>query len=246
MMRLSERGIALIAYYEAGVSLELVDGTTPFPGGPSETPLKYRTVYTDKLASTPILTVGYGTTTHDVDYLREGDTYTHGKVVDMFLKTITRYENAVRAAVLVDINQNQFDALVSFTYNVGIQGLTSSTLLQNLNMGKRNMASQEFHKWVYAGGRQYAGLIKRRKAESELFLTPIKKVRQTLAESRTIKAAVPAAIVSGLTAAAPAIAPAREIASFIQDYTWVAFVALALSFCYIIALRVDDWRKGRR
>jgi len=113
-------------------------------------------------------------------------------------------------------------------------------------MGKRNMASQEFHKWVYAGGRQYAGLIKRRKAESELFLTPIKKVRQTLAESRTIKAAVPAAIVSGLTAAAPAIAPAREIASFIQDYTWVAFVALALSFCYIIALRVDDWRKGRR
>jgi len=244
--RLSERGIALIAYYEAGVSLELTDGTTPYPGGPRETPLKYRKVYMDNLASTPVLTVGYGTTSYDVDYLSEGDTYTHGKVVEMFLKTITRYEDAVRAAVLVDINQNQFDALVSFTYNVGIHGLTSSTLLKCLNRGQFHAASQEFHKWVYAGGKQYAGLIKRRAAESALFMTPIKKVRQSLTESRTVKAAVPAAVVSGLTAVAPAIEPAREVASFVETYTWVVFVALALAFCYILWLRVDDWRKGRR
>jgi len=246
MRRLSERGIALIAYYEAGVSLELSDGTVPYPGGPRETPLKYRTVYTDKLATDPVLTVGYGTTSYDVDFLREGDTYTHGKVVDMFLTTITRYEDAVRKAVLVDLTQNQFDALVSFTYNCGVHGLTGSTLLQCVNKGQFHAASQEFHKWVYAGGKQYAGLIKRRAAESDLFLTPVKKVRKSLTESRTMQAAVPAAVVSGLTAAAPAIEPAREVASFVQEYTWVVFVALALAFCYILWLRVDDWRKGRR
>lgn len=245
-MRLSERGVALIAYFEASVSLKLSDGTTPYPDGVSKTPLRYRTVYWDKLASKPVLTVGYGTTTYDIPELQEGDVYTHEQVVAMFLNTISKYEQAVRDLVTVPLNPNQFDALVSFTYNCGREALRTSTLLSLLNGGNAKAAAKEFDRWVYAGGKKFAGLIKRRMLERQLFMTPYKEVRANLTDSRTVKTAGAAAIVSGVAAVAPAVEPAKEIASFAKEYTWAFFVALALVFIYLVYLRWDDWRKGKR
>ena len=82
---------------------------------------------------------------------------------------LREYEKAVRAFVRVPLTHNQFDALVSFTYNVGTTAFGNSTLLKILNQGRYNTAALQFHKWVYAKGRKLTGLVNRRNAEYALF-----------------------------------------------------------------------------
>ena len=76
---------------------------------------------------------------------------------------------AVRDAVTVPLNQGQFDALVSFTYNVGSGALRRSTLLKKVNTKDFAGAADEFGKWVKAGGKVYQGLVRRRTEEAALF-----------------------------------------------------------------------------
>jgi GH24 family phage-related lysozyme (muramidase) len=70
----------------------------------------------------------------------------------------------------VPLTQNRFDALISFTYNLGGSALASSTLLKKLNAKDYKGAAAEFPKWNKAGGKVVSGLTKRRDAEMELFL----------------------------------------------------------------------------
>lgn len=79
-------------------------------------------------------------------------------------------ENAVNTKVTYDIAQHQFDALVSFTFNVGTSNFGSSTLLKKLNAGDVSVAADQFDVWIYAGGKVLNGLVNRRAAEKELFL----------------------------------------------------------------------------
>ena len=83
--------------------------------------------------------------------------------------TVGAYEAAVRRLVAVPLAQAQFDALVSFTYNLGASNLASSSLLRLLNEGKPDEAAAEFEKWVLANGAPLAGLVRRRAAERALF-----------------------------------------------------------------------------
>ena len=78
----------------------------------------------------------------------------------------------VEAAVTVPLTDNQFAALVSFTFNLGVGNLRKSTLLRLVNAGDFAGASQEFKKWNRSGGRVLAGLTRRREAEATLFKTP--------------------------------------------------------------------------
>lgn len=71
----------------------------------------------------------------------------------------------------VPINENQFSALVSFAFNVGVGALEESTLLALLNSGDYIGASDQFRRWTNAGGGELPGLITRRKLERDLFLT---------------------------------------------------------------------------
>jgi lysozyme len=77
--------------------------------------------------------------------------------------------DAVIKLVRVPLTQNQFDALVSFVYNLGEGALSRSTLLKKLNAGDYAGAAQEFRRWVYSGGTVLAGLVTRRAAERDLF-----------------------------------------------------------------------------
>lgn len=86
-------------------------------------------------------------------------------------KTIKPFEDAVNRYVQVPINQNQFDALVSFAYNLGAQALRTSTLLKKLNANDKIGAAHEFDKWVYVGRKKIQGLVNRRRSEKILFLT---------------------------------------------------------------------------
>jgi len=79
------------------------------------------------------------------------------------------FEQLVTAMVKVPLKQHQFDALVSFAYNVGGGNLRSSTLLRKLNAGDYDGAALEFHKWNRSNGKVLPGLVRRRAAEALLF-----------------------------------------------------------------------------
>ena len=114
-----------------------------------------------------VLTIGYGHTGSDVS---NGMVISQEKAENMLKMDLTVHCNNVSKLVKVPLTQNQFDALVSFEFNVGYGALSTSTLLRLLNQGKYTEASKQFERWVYAGGKPLEGLKKRRIAEKELFL----------------------------------------------------------------------------
>ena len=86
--------------------------------------------------------------------------------------TLTTYEKAVDSMTRDDITQAQFDALVSFAFNLGVNALKGSTLLKKVNTKPADAAiAAEFAKWVNAGGKKLAGLVRRREAESKLYFS---------------------------------------------------------------------------
>ena len=113
-----------------------------------------------------IPTIGYGHTTG----VKLGDTITQADADRYLLQDIKRFEQAVSTLVKVPINTNQFSALVSFTFNVGVGNFKSSTLLKRLNLRDYKGCSNEFERWVYGSNKKpLEGLKKRRKLEKELF-----------------------------------------------------------------------------
>lgn len=134
------------------------------------------TAYQDSVG---VWTIGYGHTGPDV---YKGLTITQERAVELLLQDIAKASAAVNRLValdraggadtdgLPDLTQDEFDALVDFTFNLGAGRLAGSTLLKKLNAGDIEGAAAEFPKWVYAGGKVLAGLVKRRDAERALFL----------------------------------------------------------------------------
>ena len=117
------------------------------------------------------LTIGYGHTM----CVKAGDRCTK-EMAEIYLDgDIKVFENAVNRLVKVELNQNQFDALVIFTFNVGYgdKGLGCSTLLKLLNSKDYIGASRQFERWIYANKKPCEGLKRRRRIEKELFLKPI-------------------------------------------------------------------------
>lgn len=115
-----------------------------------------------------ILTIGYGHTGPDV---LENQTITQEQA-DIFLQNnISQFEDGVTKLVKVSINENQFSALVSFAYNLGLGALKRSHLLQRVNESKFLEAGNEFLKWDIDGGKVVKGLTRRRRAEVKLFLS---------------------------------------------------------------------------
>lgn len=96
---------------------------------------------------------------------------TEAQAEALLLKDLGISESGVSKSVKVPLNQNQFDALVSFTFNLGVGNLQSSTLLKKLNAGDYAGAADEFLRWNKAGGKEVAGLTRRRAAERSLFLS---------------------------------------------------------------------------
>lgn len=114
-----------------------------------------------------VLTIGYGHTGSGFD---ANSTITEAEAEEILKKDLQLFENGVNSAVTVNLNDNQFSALVSFSYNLGLGNLGKSTLLKLVNEGKFQEASEEFGKWTRAGGNILPGLVRRREAEKNLFL----------------------------------------------------------------------------
>ncbi|EKW0743268.1 lysozyme [Citrobacter freundii] len=130
------------------------------------------TAYPDPGTGGAPWTIGYGWT-HPVDGkpIKPGMTIKQ-ETADRLLKTgLVSYENDVLKMAKVKLTQGQFDALVSFAYNVGSRALSTSTLLRKLNDGDVMGAADEFLRWNKAGGKVLNGLTRRREAERALFLS---------------------------------------------------------------------------
>lgn len=139
-MKMSERGLELIKHFE-GLKLEAYK----CPAG--------------------VWTIGYGTTKG----VTAGMKITKEKAEEFLKLDVEKFEKSVLKLVKVDLNQSQFDALVSFTYNLGEGNLSKSTLLKMLNNKDYYGASQEFVRWNKASGKVLAGLTRRRESERNLF-----------------------------------------------------------------------------
>jgi lysozyme len=96
---------------------------------------------------------------------------TEKQAEDLLRKDLGNSEAGVTRLVKVKLSQQQFDALVSFTFNLGVGNLQSSTLLKKLNAGDYSGAADELLRWNKAGGKEVAGLTRRRAAERKLFLS---------------------------------------------------------------------------
>lgn len=118
-----------------------------------------------------VWTIGYGTIKYPNGVrVKKGDTCTAQQAEEYLKNDLVKFENAINRLVKVSLTQNQFDALASFTYNLGETNLSSSTLLRKLNAKDYLGAANEFPKWNKAGGRVLPGLVKRRDSERGLFL----------------------------------------------------------------------------
>ena len=146
-MQTSDKGIALIKEFE-GCKL---------------------TAYQDSVG---VWTIGYGWTQPvDGKPIRAGMTIKQETAERLRKTGLVSYESDVSRMVKVGLTQGQFDALVSFTYNLGARSLSTSTLLRKLNAGDYAGAADEFLRWNKAGGKVLNGLTRRREAERALFLS---------------------------------------------------------------------------
>jgi lysozyme len=119
---------------------------------------------------TGVLTIGYGhTTAAGPPSVMHGQTITSTQADEILASDLMRVEEAVNRLVLVTINQNQFDALVSFDFNTG--GLARSSVLSSINHNEFDRVVPDLNLWIMAGKRVMQGLVKRRRAEGILFNT---------------------------------------------------------------------------
>jgi lysozyme len=114
-----------------------------------------------------VWTIGYGHTGPEVV---EGLVWTQAQCDAALLQDVADAVECVNAAVTVTITQDEFDALVDFTFNEGRGHFLGSTLLKDLNAGNFAGAAAQFGAWIYAGGAKSSGLLRRRDAEEQLFV----------------------------------------------------------------------------
>ncbi|EDV3146869.1 lysozyme [Salmonella enterica] len=113
-----------------------------------------------------VWTIGYGHTRG----VKQGQVINHEQADEFLDSDLRQVESCISERVTVALNQNQFDALVSFVFNVGRQAFSDSTLLKKLNEGNYRAAADQFTRWVYDNDKFVQGLYNRRVAERDLFL----------------------------------------------------------------------------
>lgn len=113
-----------------------------------------------------VLTIGFGHVGRDVKLYQK---ITKERAEELLQADLRKFCFGVSEAVLVPLSDNQFAALVSFAFNLGLGALRKSTLLKKLNSGDYDAVPVELKKWVNVGGAPSLGLIRRRKAEIDLW-----------------------------------------------------------------------------
>jgi len=122
-----------------------------------------------------IWTIVYGTTAAaDLGIVPcKGLSITQDRADDLLRLGIDKFAATVDALIIANVNANEFGACVSLAYNIGPTAFAKSTVLRELNAGNKDKAAAAFQMWNKAGGVVSKGLVRRREAERQLFLTPV-------------------------------------------------------------------------
>jgi lysozyme len=137
-----------------------------------------RKVVYDDVAGLPTIGVGHLLTSNEIatgaitirdQPVAYAQGLTDEQVLDLLAQDLEGFEAAVQAAVHVPLNQNQFDALVCFAFNIGTQAFKNSTLVKVLNQGRFDEVPSQLRRWVKAGGQTVQGLVNRRENEIKLW-----------------------------------------------------------------------------
>ena len=142
MIRLSQRGQRLIEKFEGREKVAYLDG-----GG--------------------VWTIGIGHTAG----VKRGQVATDAQIECWFAEDVAKAVAGVNKAVTVPVTQNQFDAMVSLAFNIGVSAFSSSTLVRKLNSGDVAGAALQFARWNMDNGKVVGGLTRRRAAEADLFVS---------------------------------------------------------------------------
>lgn len=229
-MKLSDTGLQLILRFE-GKLQRLPDGRYQAYRCPANVP----TIYA---GCTEGVTMGMIVTE------QEGE--------EMFRREIEKFEKAVTLACTREPNQYQFDAFVSLAYNIGAAGFRKSSVLRHFNAGNDDKAAAAFALWNKGGGRVLKGLVRRRAAESALFLRPVEpppmpqKVDESMSsgDKATLGAGVGAGAIGagfladpvGLTSTLVAVkGNGQQLFAGVDIAMWSVPVILGIALvCYII------------
>ena len=232
-MQMSQKGISLLIQFEGFRPQAYI----PVPGD--------------------VPTIGFGFTKG----VKMGDTMTLFDAKERLKKELHAYEHGVLEACTLAPNQNEFDALVCFAFNVGVGALKKSTVIKRHNEGDKQAAARAFGLWNKSGGKVYAGLTRRRAAESALYLEPVAHEERDQPEMpQTVDAERPmhassinrASVVAGGTATVAAVSETvntvnglkhgvSELGDWLVPALLVCVVALA---GYIIWERIKQRKDG--
>jgi lysozyme len=112
-------------------------------------------------------TIGWGHTKG----VKQGDRITQEQAEQFLSDDLAVFELTVNSAIKRPMTQNQFDAMVSLAFNIGGPNFAQSTLVKNFNTGDVQGAADQFPRWKFSDGKVMPGLVKRRAAEREMFLS---------------------------------------------------------------------------
>jgi lysozyme len=131
--------------------------------------------YLDELAKPPVWTIGYGTTARAGVGIepRAGMTISKADAEGYLMRSVEKFAAQIAPMLKKSVNENEFGAMVSLAYNIGPGAFGRSSVLRRFNAGDKAGAADAFRLWNKAGGKVWAGLVRRRDAERALFLRPV-------------------------------------------------------------------------
>ena len=198
--------------------------------------------------SAGVWTVGYGLTT-SAGFIEVGPNTTITQAeADWYLeKTIEKFLAQIEPAITASINANELGAFTSLAYNIGPTAFRKSSALRHFNAGNKDKVPNALRMWRKAGGKVVKGLVNRREAEVDLFLTPViaekpAPVRTSAVQSKTLQASV----VQGASAVGGAVAAFQALDGTAQIIAMTGCVVIALLAMFILRERLKAWAAGWR
>ena len=198
--------------------------------------------------SAGVWTVGYGLTT-SAGFIEVGPNTTITQAeADWYLeKTIEKFLAQIKPAITAPINENELGAFTSLAYNIGPTAFRKSSALRHFNAGNKDKVPNALRMWRKAGGKVVKGLVNRREAEVDLFLTPVvaekpAPVRTSAVQSKTVQASV----VQGASAVGGAVAAFQVLDGTAQIIAMTGCILITLLAMFIMKERLKAWASGWR
>lgn len=198
-----------------------------------------------------VWTIGYGTTGRAGVGIKPaaGMVITEAEAEWYLEQAVAKFAAGVEAVITAPVDENEFAAMTSLAYNIGLSGFRKSSALRHFNAGDKAKAAAAIKLWNKSGGKVLTGLVRRRDAEVELFWTPVPvepaeppQGRTSAAQSRTVQSSV----VQGATAVGGSVAALNSLDGTAQIIALVGCFVIGALAMFILRERLRKWAGGHR